>query len=279
MNEKKEFYDNENGKHSVRIIEPEYQFNKSHIFNVGIAQKYGVNEAIIIENIIHWVEHNRANKKNFHDGYYWTYNSISAFNEILPYLTERQISYALKKLEDKKVIKIGNYNKIAYDHTKWYTIIDESIYTNCQIEDNEMSNQINTSVKPIPLINTINKPINKEEDPIVITNKKETKTISDFDTNEIIKTYPTRCIVSDRSLRRSSYKKDKLSALIEKFGKDIIIETIELYINDCKKTKTFMSNFSTFINNFPSKDDFETKNETEYITEPIPFNNYEPLPE
>lgn len=154
MNETKEFYDNENGKCSVRIIEPEYQYNKSHMFNVGIAQKYGITEAIILHNLLYWLEHNKANNKNLFDNYYWTFNSIAAFHELLPYLSEKQIRYALKKLEDQEIIKTGNYNKHKYDQTKWYTIIDKTICTFCQMVNNKKD-------KPIPLINTDSKQNNK----------------------------------------------------------------------------------------------------------------------
>lgn len=45
-----------------------------HNFDINIAEKYGINAAIILQNMYYWIEKNRANEKHFHDGYYWTYN-------------------------------------------------------------------------------------------------------------------------------------------------------------------------------------------------------------
>ena len=43
----------------------------THNFDTEIATEYGINEAILLNNIYYWVEYNKANEKNFHDGYYW----------------------------------------------------------------------------------------------------------------------------------------------------------------------------------------------------------------
>lgn len=97
--------------------------NKSleHHFNVEIAKELGVHAAIIYNNIDFWCAKNAANNRHFHDGYYWTYNSKRAFAELFPYMTQRQIEYALKKLIDAGYIIKGNYNSSPYDKTCWYT--------------------------------------------------------------------------------------------------------------------------------------------------------------
>lgn len=79
----------------------------THNFDIEIAAKYGVNEAILLNNIYYWVEHNRANDKNFYDGHYWVYNSAKAFNELFPYMTIKQITYALKKLKNKDLFLLA----------------------------------------------------------------------------------------------------------------------------------------------------------------------------
>ena len=132
-----------------------------HHFDIDIAEKYGVNAAIILNHLYFWVKKSKANNKNYYDGHYWTYNSVRAFEELFPYLSSRQISTALKKLESEGIIKIGNYNKSAYDRTLWYTvtekgldILNDSILQNRKIENTKMSNQNGENVEPIPDINT-----------------------------------------------------------------------------------------------------------------------------
>lgn len=100
-----------------------FNFNTmEHKFNIEIAEKIGLEASIILNNLIFWVEHNRANNTNFNDGCYWTYNSIEAFKTLFPYLTKHKIIGALKLLEDNNLIITGNYNKSNYDRTKWYSV-------------------------------------------------------------------------------------------------------------------------------------------------------------
>ncbi len=121
-----------------------------------IAKKYGVHAAIILENIGYWVRRSEANEANFHDGYYWTYNSKKAIAELFPYLTERQTAFALQKLIDAGLVLTGNYNKSPHDRTLWYTLSDigKSILQNCQMETTNLSNGTYKFVGPIPNINT-----------------------------------------------------------------------------------------------------------------------------
>lgn len=91
-----------------------------HSFEPAIAKRVGVNAAVIYQNIIWWAEKNAANDRHEHDGLWWTYNSISAFAELFPYLTGKQIRIALDKLEEAGLIVSGNFNKSPYDRTKWY---------------------------------------------------------------------------------------------------------------------------------------------------------------
>ena len=123
----------------------------NHSFNVEIATKLNsIEKAVLIENIAFWILKNKSNKKHFHKNNYWTYNSATAFSELFPYFKAGKIAKMLKSLEDEKIIKSDNFNKVAYDRTKWYTIIDKSI---CQIYKLHLSNLTNgiiKSDKPIP---------------------------------------------------------------------------------------------------------------------------------
>lgn len=92
-----------------------------HSFDPEIAKQVGVNAAVIYQNIYWWCEKNAANGKHLHDGRFWTYNSVSAFDDLFPYLTRKQIRGALDKLLDVGLLVSGNYNEIAYDRTKWYS--------------------------------------------------------------------------------------------------------------------------------------------------------------
>lgn len=130
-----------------------------YIFDVKDAEDYGLEEAVMLYNIRYWITLNKANNTNFYDGRTWTYNSISAFKELFPFWTENQIRRILKSLIDKHILITGNYNKVAYDRTLWYSFFDNSICEKIEMESYEMSNRIVSNDEPIPDSNTYNKPI------------------------------------------------------------------------------------------------------------------------
>ena len=127
-----------------------------HSFNIIVAKEYGIVEAILLNNFEYWIAKNQANQTNFYNGVYWTYNSTRAFTELFPYLSQRQIQYALKHLKDEDIIQTGNFNKSAYDRTLWYAFTKKglSILQKCKMESTEMLNRFTENVEPIPNINT-----------------------------------------------------------------------------------------------------------------------------
>lgn len=96
-----------------------------HLFDVEIAEQYGVNAAILLENLGYWIVKNAANGEHFHDGHFWTYNSYNAFLELFPYMSKDQIRTALKKLIDDDVILTGDYNENPMNHSIWYALTEK----------------------------------------------------------------------------------------------------------------------------------------------------------
>ena len=93
-----------------------------HHFDVEIAQKVGILPAVLFNHFVFWNRKNEAEKRNLHDGEYWTFYSVSALKELFPYASEKQIRNALQRLIDNELIKTGNYNEDATNRTKWYTL-------------------------------------------------------------------------------------------------------------------------------------------------------------
>ena len=144
--------------------------SQTHFFSVGAAKVIGVNAAIILQNLYYWVTKNEANGDGMHDGRYWTYNSVEAFNRLFPYLSKGQIRGALKKLEDGGYIISGNFNESKYVRTKWYALTDSgyALVQNCRcisknhkMESSKNENQFAKTSKCS--ISTDNKPDNKPD--------------------------------------------------------------------------------------------------------------------
>lgn len=167
-------------------------------FNPQIAKDIGVEEAIMYSNIEFWVEHNRANNKNFHEGKYWTYNSMEAFSKLFWFWSDKQIRRILNNLESKGYIITDNFNEHKYDRTKWYT-------TNCpngQMENPKEANGKFQMGEPIP----DNKPNNKP-----------------YTSIDIEKT-PKQIAQSFFNLEDNEDNRDIILPLREKYGKEIDVE-------------------------------------------------------
>lgn len=161
-----------------------------HNFNVDAAIKVGINAAILLNNIYFWVKRNEANDVHYYDNHYWTYNSKKAFSKLFPYMTERQIEYALNKLKDCGYIITGNYNESPYDKTLWYSITQEGLELlkdkenkkkedntegkNCETDTTRLWNRTTDGVGPIPYSKQHIKTNTLSKDSVRTSNSSET---------------------------------------------------------------------------------------------------------
>lgn len=99
-----------------------------HHFNTEHAKTYGVEEAIVINSFIHWIEKNRANRVNLQDGRTWTYNSLSALAELFPYWTRRQLERITKSLIDQGVLCARQLRLDKGDQRLWYAFREEQAF-------------------------------------------------------------------------------------------------------------------------------------------------------
>lgn len=207
----------------------------NHSFNVEVATKYGMLEAVLLENINFWVAKNKANEKNFYDGFYWTYNSITALSKLFPYASRATIFRALHNLEDAGLILAGNYNKDASDKTKWYTLTKKGeLLLNgteaCQPESNAGSGnnafQNETTLfqneTTLPYINTdINPDVN-----LTVSND----TVRRTDVQRVaehwnqLAAYGVKPVIS---INHGTKRFDMLRARVCSYGIDKILEAIE----------------------------------------------------
>lgn len=138
-------------------------------FDPAIAKEHGVEEAIMLANIEFWCMTNKKNKQNFYEGKYWMYNSQETFSELFVFWTRRQIQRILKNLVGAGLVIEGNFNKVGYDKTKWYSVTaineENTIVKENLIEPHGASEatirciRSDEVVQPIPDNKTDSKPI------------------------------------------------------------------------------------------------------------------------
>lgn len=229
-----------------------------HMFDTEIATRYGINAAVIFQNIAFWCNHSRANGTNYFDGLYWTYNSVKAFQDLFPYLGKSQISSALQKLLDEGLIVKGNYNKVAYDRTAWYAVTEfgDSMFRkpnlpfteNQQMDLSKIGNGNIENRKPIPDINT-----DKKQD-ISISRKRADKDIPAGFT-EFYNHYPKK--VSKATAVKAWKKLNPDQALL-----NTILNDIRRRLEGVWKGKElqYIPNPSTYINQRRWEDEIATGN-------------------
>ena len=145
-----------------------------HYFDTDIAQEYGIEEAVVIQNFAFWISKNAANGTHFYDGRVWTYNSTEALLELIPeFKTIDKIKRVIKSLIEQDIILKGNYNKTPMDRTCWYAFTDKGlelisrhnistqcIVQNCTMESAKTHNGKCENAQAIPDIISNNIPDN-----------------------------------------------------------------------------------------------------------------------
>lgn len=122
-----------------------------HTFDIDVAAEYGIQEAILIQHFQHWIRRNRALKRNFIDDRTWSYQTIDEIASNFPYMSKDRIVEVLdrlctgrsrrsknKKKEFEPVLLKGNFNKSKYDHTTWYSFVDEEKFSILSIDKIEL---------------------------------------------------------------------------------------------------------------------------------------------
>jgi len=227
-----------------------------HVFNVDDAVKYGIEKAVILQNMRFWLDKNKANGTNLHDGYYWTYNSAEAFFKIFPYFkSAKVIQRLLKSMVVDGLLLAGNYNNKGYDRTKWYSMPEycaESLDTShcskmtngldkndqcnvqeCPMDCSEMTNAMVKNDQPIPDINTDSKPdINTDIGTKKKSSKKTIKKLTD---------YPDDFKPTDKQLDKMNEYGINIPLFLETFENGVKAKGLQY--------KCWTSAFTTWINN------------------------------
>lgn len=206
--------------------------SKTLIVNTDLALVLGdLNEAIVLNQLNYWIEINKKAEKNLVDGKYWVYNSYSDWRiNNFPYWSEKTIQRAFTRLENKGVVLSANYNKLAIDKTKWYTIdteklqelvdefnSDEDKMTNRQDNmtdrQDKMTCREGQSDRPLPEITTenINRDYNSE-----ITNKDNTSISIDGEVHTSFSEKPTaRAVTRDEMLLKEKDMVDRFNNICD----------------------------------------------------------------
>lgn len=233
-----------------------------HHFNIDIAKDYGIEEAILLHNFFFWIAKNAANGENFHDGLFWTYNTRDSYAKLFKYMSDSKIYRIIGNLVDKKLLVKGDYNTDRWKRPTWYAFTNDGLkymakngydikpfgvhFQNDTNDCSKMNNRACQNEQSIIINNTDSK-TNKDKDK---ENYKKEKEEIDAFVEKIYSMYPTKCPVRKASLGKSYKDKDRIRRLLKTYSTDDIIRVVKNEVEE-KYGKQYMSNFSTFLNNFP----------------------------
>jgi len=96
--------------------------NKIYSFSTNDAIEHGVDSAILLHNIRYWLDYARAHDEMEQDGYHWMFMTASKMQKIMPFWSANKIQKMLKTLVENGILITGEYNKSAWNRTKWYTM-------------------------------------------------------------------------------------------------------------------------------------------------------------
>ena len=144
----------------------------NHSFNVEVAEKFGIEKAVILENFYFWIKKNKANKRNMHEGKVYTYNTAEAFAELFPYIKERKIAQILREMENEDGLLIsGQFHN--YDRTKSYTLTDYamSFFEPSNIQNFDNGKSENCTMEKQKNVSCLNTDINADINSNINTDK------------------------------------------------------------------------------------------------------------
>jgi hypothetical protein len=114
------------------------------------ARILGLTQSVIYNQLRYWINFNEKRNQNYFDGCYWTFFNINQLEDLLG-IPSRTLYDNLRSLEKKGFIKTGNYNKLRYDRTKWYSLTQLT-----PLESN--TDYISTIMEPVPPTTETNLP-------------------------------------------------------------------------------------------------------------------------
>ena len=94
-----------------------------HYFDVEVAQRCGVNAAILLSDIQYWCEHSKGDPAHLREGRVWMWSSQEAFVQRHPYLSRDTVRESIKRLSDDGLILVM---RPLRNGKFWYSSIGEN---------------------------------------------------------------------------------------------------------------------------------------------------------
>ncbi|MSS44395.1 hypothetical protein FYJ27_11885 [Anaerosalibacter bizertensis] len=228
------------------------------VVDKDIATALGLNEAIVLQQVHYWIEINKKHKRNCHKGRYWTYNTIEEWREEFPFWSTSTVKRTFKRLRDRKIVIVDNFNTYQMDRTLWYTIDYEELEKIMEksLDSKEDQNNTMKGSKEIVEDNQNDTMEESKKNPAIpetsteITPEISNQSISQsIEKDENIKRDMKKDTKKERQIDRQTTQQKKINldyetiikrcelyAIDEKY-RDAVAHAIKLLLFDIKKSK------------------------------------------
>lgn len=239
-----------------------------------LAEKIGLNEAIVIQQLHYWIMQNKRQNKNFYDSRYWTFNTFEKWHKDTFYFwSNKTVKRIFKKLEEESLIIVGNYNKKGYDRTKWYSINYELISLKCcnnSLGQNDPMHRDNLT-QPLGQCDPMHR--DNMTQPIPDTTQRlntETTYISTTQSSDVVDTN-TEFIESKTHLKLTK----NMKKIAQSWDKERLSKSIELFTLKEGKYFSLLEKIYKDDGNFINDNSIDSKN-VNYTNPSNKFANFKP---
>ena len=204
----------------------------------SLAEAVGLDEAIVLQQIQYWINVPTGGRNI--EGVKWIWNTLEEWQKQFPFWSVRKIKLILKRLRDRNLIHVSQFNKSKWDRTNFYTInyesLDQLVLTDstreCTIEDSSPCTFSYTETT------TDTNAQNKEQPSKAVHDRKEEKKRNDDEQFE--KFWSSYGNKKDKKRSRSAFLR------LSKADMKLAIDGINDFQSG--KESKFVSNPATYIN-------------------------------
>jgi hypothetical protein len=91
----------------------------------SLAKALGLNEAIFVQQL-HWLLQHSGKKVKGQEGV-WVYNTFQEWQERFTFWSESTIKRVVKELKKAGILRVGRFNRMQLDQTRWYSLDYEAL--------------------------------------------------------------------------------------------------------------------------------------------------------
>jgi len=236
-----------------------------HHFNIDFASRYGIEEAIVADNLFFWIAKNATEGDCMKGGRFWVASSVKAISTYFPYMSEAKVTRTLKSLITQGMLLKDCFNGDGMDRKCWYAFSDEGVsimenygYRFLAFNSPEIKCVSTTEETEANVNLNVNDMHTEDAEELVLENPESDESEPICDDIPIIEeqaeslylSYPSKCPVRGMSLDKRPKDKRKIESLIRKIGYNAVKFAFDKEVSD-KYGKSYMRNLATFLNNFP----------------------------